>query len=74
MENAILNKKRFEYENKIQRSPISYEIGFDYIRLEKSLGDVDTIRKVIKYTSTIKQVCAEQNITLLKIKIKTWIL
>jgi len=46
LENAILNKKRFEYENEMQRSPISYETGFDYIRLEESLGDVDTIRKL----------------------------
>lgn len=42
----MLSKKRFEYEQEVQRAPLSYDAWFDYIRLEEAGGDPDKIRDV----------------------------
>lgn len=46
IEDALINKKRSEYENKMHCNPISYDVCLDYIRLEESVGEADKIREV----------------------------
>jgi crooked neck len=46
IEDVILNKKRFEYENEMHRNPILYDTFFDYLRLEESVGDAEKIREL----------------------------
>jgi len=46
IEDVIMNKRRFQYEAQLKSSPMDYDIWFDYIRLEESVGDHDRIREV----------------------------
>ena len=46
IEDVIMNKRRFQYEAQLKSSPKDYDIWFDYIRLEESVGDHDRIREV----------------------------
>lgn len=49
-----MSKRRFEYEQEVQRSPMSYDTWFDYVRLEEAHGEPDRVRDV--YERAIAQV------------------
>lgn len=46
IEEVVLNKRRFVYEDVIKQNPRNYDTWFDYIKLEESCGDVARIREV----------------------------
>jgi crooked neck len=46
IEDVIISKKRFQYEEEVQREPLNYDTWFDYARLEESSGDCDRVREV----------------------------
>mmetsp|Transcript_7023 Transcript_7023/g.25892 ORF Transcript_7023/g.25892 Transcript_7023/m.25892 type:complete len:723 (+) Transcript_7023:146-2314(+) len=46
IENVIVSKRRFQYEDEIRKNPRNYDVWFDYIRLEESYGDKDKVREV----------------------------
>ncbi|KAF5190025.1 Pre-mrna-splicing factor clf1 [Thalictrum thalictroides] len=46
IEDAIVGKRRFQYEEEVRKSPLNYDTWFDYIRLEESVGNKDRIREV----------------------------
>lgn len=46
IEEVVLNKRRFVYEDSIKQNPRNYDVWFDYTRLEESCGDVAKIREV----------------------------
>lgn len=46
IEDVIVSKRRFQYEEEVKLNPNNYDAWFDYIRLVESDGDMDTIREV----------------------------
>jgi len=46
IEEVVLNKRRFIYEESIAKNARNYDAWFDYVRLEESCGDVSRIREV----------------------------
>jgi crooked neck len=46
VEDVIFSKRRFHYEEQLQADPLDYDVWFDYIRLEESMGDAARIRTV----------------------------
>ncbi|KAL5745974.1 hypothetical protein ACOSP7_027120 [Xanthoceras sorbifolium] len=46
IEDAIVGKRRFQYEDEVRKNPLNYDTWFDYIRLEESVGNKDRIREV----------------------------
>lgn len=46
IEEVVLNKRRYIYEEAIKKNPRNYDVWFDYARLEESCGDVSRIREV----------------------------
>ncbi|EFJ15431.1 hypothetical protein SELMODRAFT_442275 [Selaginella moellendorffii] len=46
IEDVIVSKRRFQYEDEVKKNPLNYDFWFDYIRLEESVGDKDRIREV----------------------------
>ncbi|KAL3827898.1 hypothetical protein ACJIZ3_016700 [Penstemon smallii] len=47
VEDAIVGKKRFEYEDEVRKNPYNYDAWFDYIRLEEEeSGTGGDIRKI----------------------------
>ncbi|CAD7695161.1 unnamed protein product [Ostreobium quekettii] len=46
IEQAILSKRRFYYEEQVQANPLNYDAWFDYARLEGSAEDVERVRDV----------------------------
>lgn len=46
IEEVVLNKRRFIYEDAISKNARNYDVWFDYVRLEESAGDVAKIREV----------------------------
>jgi len=46
VEEAVLSKKRVEYEDEVARSPLNYDAWFDYVRLEEQGGDAGRVRAV----------------------------
>merc|ERR1711892_1004638 len=45
IENVILSKRKFQYEEEVKVSPMNYDAWFDYVRLVESEGNVETIRE-----------------------------
>lgn len=45
IEEVVINKRRFIYEEAIVKNPRNYDVWFDYVRLEESVGDVTRIRE-----------------------------
>ncbi|KAJ8436578.1 hypothetical protein Cgig2_031519 [Carnegiea gigantea] len=37
IDDAIVGKRRFQYEDEVRKNPLNYETWFDYIRLEESM-------------------------------------
>uniref|UniRef100_A0A0D9WQS8 Pre-mRNA-splicing factor Syf1/CRNKL1-like C-terminal HAT-repeats domain-containing protein n=1 Tax=Leersia perrieri TaxID=77586 RepID=A0A0D9WQS8_9ORYZ len=46
IEDAIVGKRRFQYEDEVRKNPLNYDSWFDYIRLEESVMNKDRIREV----------------------------
>ncbi|CAK9235774.1 unnamed protein product [Sphagnum jensenii] len=46
IEDVIVGKRRFQYEEEIKKSPLNYDIWFDYCHLEESVGDKARIHEV----------------------------
>lgn len=46
IEDAIVGKRRFQYEDEVGKNPMNYDIWFDYIRLEESVGNKARVREV----------------------------
>ncbi|KAF6134470.1 hypothetical protein GIB67_034884 [Kingdonia uniflora] len=46
IEDAIVGKRRFQYEEEVRKNPLNYDSWFDYIRLEESVGKKERIREV----------------------------
>uniref|UniRef100_H2MS39 Crooked neck pre-mRNA splicing factor 1 n=1 Tax=Oryzias latipes TaxID=8090 RepID=H2MS39_ORYLA len=46
IEDVIINKRRFQYEEEVKANPLNYDAWFDYLRLVESDGDPDTVRDV----------------------------
>eukprot|EP01117_Protostelium_nocturnum_P008078 TRINITY_DN2879_c0_g2_i1.p1 TRINITY_DN2879_c0_g2~~TRINITY_DN2879_c0_g2_i1.p1 ORF type:complete len:654 (-),score=161.21 TRINITY_DN2879_c0_g2_i1:54-2015(-) len=46
IEDVIIGKRRFQYEEEIKNSPNNYDVWFDYARLEESYGQDEKIREV----------------------------
>eukprot|EP00029_Vermamoeba_vermiformis_P008695 TRINITY_DN4141_c0_g1_i1.p1 TRINITY_DN4141_c0_g1~~TRINITY_DN4141_c0_g1_i1.p1 ORF type:complete len:674 (+),score=177.55 TRINITY_DN4141_c0_g1_i1:181-2202(+) len=46
IEDVILNKRRFQYEDEIKLNPVNYDIWFDYVRLEETHSEPDRVRDV----------------------------
>ncbi|KAH7513816.1 hypothetical protein FEM48_Zijuj11G0022300 [Ziziphus jujuba var. spinosa] len=46
IEDAIVGKRRFQYEDDVRKNPFNYDAWFDYIRLEESVGNKARIREV----------------------------
>lgn len=46
IEDAIVNKARFKYEQEVRKDPLDYDAWFGYIRLEENAGNKEKIRRV----------------------------
>jgi crooked neck len=46
IEDAIIGKRRFKYEEEVRKSPLNYDAWFDYIGLEESVGNTEKTREV----------------------------
>ncbi|CAK8538023.1 unnamed protein product [Lathyrus sativus] len=46
IEDAIVGKRRFQYEDEVRKNPLNYDSWFDYIRLEESVGNKGRTREV----------------------------
>ncbi|CAO2825101.1 unnamed protein product [Amaranthus hypochondriacus] len=46
IDNAIVGKRRFQYEEEVRKNPLNYDNWFDYIRLEESVGVQNRVREV----------------------------
>ncbi|KAB1199460.1 Crooked neck-like protein 1 [Morella rubra] len=46
IEDAIVGKRRFQYEDEVRKNQLNYDSWFDYIRLEESVGNKQRIREV----------------------------
>eukprot|EP01111_Echinosteliopsis_oligospora_P009984 TRINITY_DN3023_c0_g1_i2.p1 TRINITY_DN3023_c0_g1~~TRINITY_DN3023_c0_g1_i2.p1 ORF type:complete len:681 (-),score=170.49 TRINITY_DN3023_c0_g1_i2:88-2130(-) len=46
IEDVIISKKRFQYEEQIKQNPRNYDVWFDYARLEEADGDIEKVREV----------------------------
>ncbi|KYQ90840.1 HAT repeat-containing protein [Tieghemostelium lacteum] len=54
IEDVIISKKRFQYEEDLKKNPKNYDTWFDYSKLEESNGDLSKIRDI--YERSIAQV------------------
>ncbi|XP_048448554.1 crooked neck-like protein 1, partial [Rhincodon typus] len=46
IEDVIVSKRRFQYEEEVKANPHNYDAWFDYLRLVESDGDLDTVHEV----------------------------
>lgn len=46
VEDAVVGKRRFQYEELLKENPMNYDTWFDYLRLEEDNGDVARTREV----------------------------
>ncbi|GAU43700.1 hypothetical protein TSUD_254290 [Trifolium subterraneum] len=45
-EDAIIGKRRFEYEEEVRKNSLNYDTWFDYVGLEESAGNMEKTREV----------------------------
>jgi len=45
IENVILSKRKYQYEEEVNDNPMNYDAWFDYVRLVESEGKTETIRE-----------------------------
>ncbi|CAI9103362.1 OLC1v1001827C1 [Oldenlandia corymbosa var. corymbosa] len=48
IEDAILRKKRFQYEEEVRMNPSNYDAWFNYIKFEENAGGKENVRNVYK--------------------------
>mmetsp|Transcript_52563 Transcript_52563/g.123005 ORF Transcript_52563/g.123005 Transcript_52563/m.123005 type:complete len:673 (-) Transcript_52563:83-2101(-) len=60
IEEVVLNKRRYQYEEVIKTNPKNYDTWFDYTKLEESCGDVARIREVYERAIANKPPKAEK--------------
>ncbi|KAF2076735.1 hypothetical protein CYY_001992 [Polysphondylium violaceum] len=46
IEDVIIGKKRFQYEEEVKKNPNSYDTWFDYTKLEEASGEIPKAREV----------------------------
>lgn len=46
IEDVIVGKRRFQYEEELKQNISNYDAWFDYVRLEETYGDLDKTREV----------------------------
>ncbi|KAL9831977.1 putative tetratricopeptide-like helical domain superfamily [Arabidopsis thaliana] len=46
IDDAIVGRRKLQYEGEVRKNPLNYDSWFDYISLEETLGDKDRIREV----------------------------
>ncbi|CAK8693276.1 unnamed protein product [Clavelina lepadiformis] len=46
IENVIVNKRKFQYEEEVKVNPHNYDAWFDYLRLSEEGGEVETTREI----------------------------
>lgn len=46
IEEVVVSKRRFQYEQEVQQNPLNYDTWFDYVKLEESTGDTERTREV----------------------------
>ncbi|CAH8498826.1 unnamed protein product [Heterobilharzia americana] len=46
IEDVILNKRKFQYEEEVQANPHNYDVWFDYVRLMEEEGSVEQTREI----------------------------
>jgi len=46
IEDVIVSKRKFQYEEEVKANPHNYDAWFDYLRLLESDGDVEQVREV----------------------------
>ena len=46
IEDVIISKRKFQYEEEVKADPLNYDAWFDYIRLMESEGSLDATREV----------------------------
>lgn len=46
IEDVVLSKRRFTYEQEVRDNPLGYDTWFDYVRLEEGAGDEARVREV----------------------------
>lgn len=46
IEDVIVSKRRFQYEDEVKKNPLNYDTWFDYVRLEETHGEASQVREV----------------------------
>eukprot|EP00854_Cymbomonas_tetramitiformis_P012629 gene12629-14928_t len=46
IEDVIVSKRRFQYEDEVKKNPLNYDTWFDYVRLEETHGEASRVREV----------------------------
>eukprot|EP00057_Strongylocentrotus_purpuratus_P011966 XP_011666440.1 PREDICTED: crooked neck-like protein 1 isoform X3 [Strongylocentrotus purpuratus] len=44
IEDVVISKRRFQYEEEVKANPNNYDAWFDYLRLMETDGDIETVR------------------------------
>lgn len=71
IEDVIVSKRKFQYEQEIVENPTNYDAWFDYLRLIESEGDAETIRET--YERAIANVPPSKDKSLWRRYIYLWI-
>jgi crooked neck len=45
IEDVIVSKRKYQYEQEVQENPSNYDAWFDYLRLVESEGNINIIRE-----------------------------
>merc|ERR550525_2207173 len=45
IENVIISKGKFQYEEELKENPMNFDAWFDFVRLTESEGNMETIRE-----------------------------
>jgi len=60
IEDVIVSKRRFQYEEELKEHPFNYDTWFDYVRLEEGTGDADRVREVYERAIAQKPLSVEK--------------
>ncbi|XP_038072799.1 crooked neck-like protein 1 [Patiria miniata] len=71
IEDIIVSKRRFQYEEEVKANPSNYDAWFDYLRLLETDGNEDTVREI--YERAIANVPPAQEKRLWRRYIYLWI-
>lgn len=71
IENVIVSKRKFQYEQEIAENPTNYDAWFDYLRLVEAEGDADPIRET--YERAIANIPPSKDKNLWRRYIYLWI-